>query len=393
MVVALGISGGIAAYKACEIIRGLDKAGVEVQTILSRGGARFITPLTLQTLSRNSVLSDLSEPGDGGAVQHIDLTRRIDVFAVAPTTANFLAKFARGIADDFLSTFYISVTAPVVLAPAMNRRMWEHPATRENLAILRSRSVRIIEPDTGWLAEEEQGVGRLADPAQIVQAILEESNRTTQLEKLHVVVTAGPTREPLDPVRFLSNRSSGRMGFALASEAAKRGARVTLIAGPVDLPTPRAVHRIDVETSSEMHRAVFESKADADAVIMAAAVSDYIPPRSEQKIKKTSAELDLRLSRGPDILKELGENRGSEILVGFAAETENLLANAGDKLTAKNVDFIVANDISVPGIGMEALENEVTILDRYGHKSTIPKASKTEVAGRILDHVLRGRSR
>lgn len=393
MVVALGISGGIAAYKACEIIRGLDRAGVEVQTILSRGGAQFITPLTLQTLSRNSVLSDRITPGEGGAVRHIDLTRRIDVFAVAPATANFLAKFARGIADDFLSTFYISVTAPVVLAPAMNSRMWDHPATRENLAILKGRGARIIEPETGWLAEEEQGVGRLADPDRIVQAILDEAGRSSQLKDLHVVVTAGPTREPLDPVRFLSNRSSGRMGFALASEAARRGARVTLIAGPVDLYTPRGVDRIDVETSSEMRKAVLESKAGADAVIMAAAVSDYIPPRSDRKIKKSSAEIDLRLSRGPDILKELGETRGSELLIGFAAETDNLLDNARAKLTGKNVDFIVANDISVPGIGMESVDNEVTILDREGNLHPVPRASKEEVAGRILDHVLAGRSR
>ena len=393
MVVALGISGGIAAYKACEIIRGLDKAGCEVQTILSRGGARFITPLTLQTLSRNRVLSDHAAPGEGGAVQHIDLTRRIDVFAVAPATANFMAKFARGIADDFLSTFYISVTAPVVLAPAMNSRMWSHPATCENLAILASRGVRIIEPETGWLAEEEEGVGRLAEPARIVQAILEEAGRSDLLNGLHVVVTAGPTREPLDPVRFLSNRSSGKMGFALAAEAAKRGARVTLIAGPVGLPTPRGVRRIDVETSSEMRSAVFDARTDADAVIMAAAVSDYIPPRSDRKIKKSSADFDLRLSRGPDILKELGQARGAELLVGFAAETDDVLDNARTKLTAKNADFIVANDISVPGIGMGADENEVTVLDRDGGRHTIPKAPKAQVAGKILEHVLAGRFR
>ncbi len=393
MVVALGISGGIAAYKACEIIRGLDKAGVEVQTILSRGGARFITPLTLQTLSRNTVLSDRTGPGDGGAVRHIDLTRRIDVFAVAPATANFLAKFARGIADDFLSTFYISVTAPVVVAPAMNSRMWDHPATRENLAILKARGTRSLEPESGWLAEQEQGVGRLADPERIVQAILEEAEISSLLANLHVVVTAGPTREPLDPVRFLSNRSSGRMGFALASAAARRGARVTLITGPVGLHTPRGVRRIDVESSAEMRKAVLESRADADAVIMAAAVSDYIPPRSEGKIKKGAAEIDLRLSRGPDILMELGQSRGSEILIGFAAETENLLDNARDKLARKNLDFIVANDISVPGIGMEAGENEVTILDREGNTHPVPRAPKEQIAGRILDHVFRGRSR
>lgn len=393
MVVALGISGGIAAYKACEIIRGLDKAGVEVQTILSRGGARFITPLTLQTLSRNAVLSDRPVPGEGSAVRHIDLTRRIDVFAVAPATANFLAKFARGIADDFLSTFYISVTAPVVLAPAMNSRMWEHPATRENLAILKARGSRVIEPESGWLAEEEQGVGRLADPAAIVQAILEEAGGSSRLAGMHVVVTAGPTREPLDPVRFLSNRSSGKMGFALAAEAARRGAQVTLVAGPVELPTPRGVTRIDVTTSEEMRAAVLDCRAGADAVIMSAAVSDYIPPRSGNKLKKGEADLSLRLTRGPDILAELGDSRGEELLVGFAAETENVLENAADKLARKNLDFIVANDVAAPGIGMEADDNEVTILGRTGSSQTIPRASKAEVAGRILDHVFAGRSR
>ena len=393
MVVALGISGGIAAYKACEIIRGLDKAGVEVQTILSRGGARFITPLTLQTLSRNTVLSDLSEPGDGGAVRHIEMSRRIDVFAVAPATANFLAKFARGIADDFLSTFYISVTAPVVLAPAMNSRMWDHPATRENLTILRDRGVRIVQPETGWLAEQEEGIGRLADPERIVQAILEEAGTSNRLAGQQVVISAGPTREPLDPVRFISNRSSGRMGFALAAEAARRGARVTLVAGPVGLRTPRGVQRIDVETSAEMRKAILESRDGADAIIMAAAVSDYIPPRSEVKIKKGSEELTLRLSRGPDILKELGETRGGELLVGFAAETDNLLEHAREKLTRKNLDFIIANDISEPGIGMEAVENEVTILDREGNRHPIPRAPKERVAGQILDHIFAGRER
>ncbi len=393
MVVALGISGGIAAYKACEIIRGLDKAGVEVQTILSRGGARFITPLTLQTLSRNPVLSDQSTPGDGGAVRHIETSRRIDVFAVAPATANFLAKFARGIADDFLSTFYISVTAPVVLAPAMNSRMWDHPATRENLMILRDRGVRIVQPEAGWLAEQEEGVGRLADPERIVQVILEEAGTSSRLAGRQVVITAGPTREPLDPVRFLSNRSSGRMGFALAAEAARRGARVTLVAGPVALHTPRGVQRIDVETSAEMRTAVLEARDGADAVIMAAAVSDYIPPRSEVKIKKDSGELALRLSRGPDILKELGETRGAELLVGFAAETDNLLEHAREKLTRKNLDFIVANDISDPAIGMEAAENEVTILDREGNRHPVPRAPKERVAGQILDHIFAGRER
>ncbi len=387
MFVALGVSGGIAAYKACEIIRGLTRAGAEVQVVLTRGGSRFITPLTLQTLSGKQVFQDRSESDGAGAVRHIDLTRQIDVFAVAPATANILAKFARGIADDFLTTFQLSVTAPRVLAPAMNTRMWNHPATCENMEILRERGARIVGPESGWLAEREEGIGRMSDPETIVEAILDAGTVSKALAGKKVVVTAGPTREPVDPLRFLSNRSSGRMGFALADAAARRGAEVLLVAGPVALETPPGVRRVEVGTSRQMREAVLDARIDADAVIMAAAVADYLPEPRAAKIKKAGETLQLDLVRGPDILRELGENKGDELLIGFAAETENLLQNARAKLKQKNLDFIVANPVGSGEVGMGALENEVTILDRRGGSHPIPRSGKNRIAEAILDHV------
>jgi phosphopantothenoylcysteine decarboxylase/phosphopantothenate--cysteine ligase len=396
MFVALGVTGGIAAYKACEIVRGLTRAGAEVQVILTPGGSRFITPLTLQTLSGNPVLRDQFELRDDGQtddrpVRHIELTRRISVFAVAPATANVLAKFARGIADDFLTTFHLAVTAPVVMAPAMNTRMWNHPATQENLGILQDRGVRMVGPGTGWLAEREEGVGRMAEPEEIVQEILTAGAISTALAGKKIVVTAGPTREPVDPVRYLSNRSSGKMGFALADAAVRRGAEVTLVSGPVALPTPPGVCRIDVDTSHQMRKAVLDSRAGCDAIIMAAAVADYLPQASRTKIKKTGSSLTLELDEGPDILKELGESRGQELLIGFAAETDDLLENARSKLQKKNLDYIVANDVAAEGIGIDAVENEVTILDRQGGSCHLPRDHKSRIAAAILDHVFMDR--
>jgi phosphopantothenoylcysteine decarboxylase / phosphopantothenate---cysteine ligase len=385
--VALGIAGGIAAYKACEIVRGLDKAGVEVQVLLTRNAAEFITPLTLQTLSRRRVLMDPFDLRNEDAVQHIDLTRRIAAFAVAPATANILAKLARGIADDLLSTFYLAVTAPVVLAPAMNTRMWLHPATRENLETLRGRGAVIVDPATGWLAEGELGWGRLAEPEVIVEAILRAARRSTELQGRKVVVTAGPTREALDPVRFLSNRSSGKMGYALAAAAARRGAEVVLVSGPVTLTPPYGVDVTRVETSSEMREAVLGARRGAAAVIMAAAVGDYVARPESSKLKKTGAPRTLTLEEGPDILAELGRTKESEILVGFAAETEAVIENARAKLERKGCDFLVANDVSVPGLGIGADRNAVTILDRRGGLLEVPEASKAEIADAILDRI------
>ena len=387
MRVALGVSGGIAAYKACEIVRGLTRAGCDVQVLMTRNATEFITPLTLQTLSGNRVLVEAFDLQAEETIQHIDLTRRIDALVVAPATANVIAKFARGVADDLLSTFFISVTAPVVLAPAMNTRMWKHPATRDNLERLVSRGVHVVDPGDGWLAEQEIGEGRLAEPQTIVEETLLAARRSTQMNGRKIVISAGPTREPIDPVRYLSNRSSGKMGFALADAAARRGATVVLIAGPVDRPTPFGVERIDVTTAAEMHVAVMGAREGADTVIMTAAVADYIPRAAEHKIKKAGEKLELTLDRGVDILAELGADRRERLLVGFAAETENVIDNARDKLERKNLDYIVANDVSGENTGMDVDDNAVTVLGRDGLAHDIPRAAKTVVAERLLDHL------
>lgn len=391
MLVALGVSGGIAAYKAAEIVRGLTKAGAEVQVLMTENAGRFVTALTLQTLSGRKVFSDAWEAEGDVVVRHIDLARRIDALVVAPATANVIAKFAHGVADDLLSTFYVSVVKPVVIAPAMNTRMWLHPATRENLGRLASRGVAVVEPESGWLAEREEGPGRLAEPETIVAAALDAARRSSALSGKTVVVTAGPTREALDPVRFLSNRSSGKMGFALAAAAARRGARVVLVHGPVDLAVPYGVEAVPVVTSEEMRRAVLAAREGAHAVLMAAAVADYVPVRAPAKMKKTGGALTLTLEEGPDILAELGRSRGGEILVGFAAETDDLLENARRKLEGKNADFIVANDVSGEGVGLEADRNAVTILGRDGSRTQVPEAGKGEIAEAILDRVLASR--
>jgi phosphopantothenoylcysteine decarboxylase/phosphopantothenate--cysteine ligase len=385
--VALGVSGGIAAYKACEIVRGLDRAGVGVQVILTRAAGRFVTPLTLATLSRQPVLSDALELTDEETIRHIELAREVSALVVAPATANVLAKFAAGIADDLLSTLYVSVTAPVLVAPAMNTRMLLHPTAQENLARLARHGVRVVAPGTGWLAEGEVGWGRMAEPAVIVEEVLAAARRSEQLAGRSVVVSAGPTREALDPVRFLSNRSSGKMGYAIAEACARRGARVTLVSGPVELPPPFGVERVSVTTSAEMREALLRARVGADALFMAAAVADYVPLARPSKLKRSGAPLTLTLDEGPDILAELGRERAERLLVGFAAETDDLLAHAREKLARKRLDFIVANDVSQAGIGFDADDNEVTVIDRSGTAHRVPRGSKREVAEAILDRV------
>lgn len=393
MLIALGVSGGIAAYKACEIVRGLDRAGSAVQVILTRNAERFVTPLTLQTLSRRKVLLDPFDLSSPETVRHIDLAREIAALVVAPATANVLAKLARGIADDLLSTFYLAVTAPVVVAPAMNARMWLHPATQESLAVLRARGVAVVDPAVGWLAEGESGPGRLAEPDAVVAAALAAARRSRELEGKTVVVTAGPTREPVDPVRFLSNRSSGRMGYALAAAAARRGARVVLVSGPVDLPPPFGVEVVRVRTAEEMRVAVHEARAGAHALLMAAAVADFAARPAESKIKKSGLGISLALEPTRDILAEVGRDKGDLLLVGFAAETEDVVERARGKLRSKSLDFVVANEVSADGKGIESERNAVTILDRDGGAVEVPEASKAEVAERILDRVFGAGSR
>jgi len=387
LLVALGVSGGIAAYKATEIVRGLDRAGVDVQVILTANAKHFVTPLTLQTLSRRRVLVDPFALDEDQTIRHIELTREVAALVVAPATANTLAKFSRGIADDLLSTFYISVTAPVLVAPAMNTRMLLHPATQANLARLAARAVEVIEPERGWLAEGEIGWGRMADPACIVETTLRAARRSRQLEGRSIVVTAGPTVEPVDPVRCLTNRSSGKQGYALAAACARRGARVVLVSGPVALAPPFGVETIAVRTSEEMREAVLRVRSGAEAVFMTAAVSDYVPQAAPNKIKRDGAPLTLTLDEGPDILAELGRGREERLLIGFAAETRELLAGAQSKLERKNLDFIVANDVSRSDVGFDADDNAVTILGRDGSAHEVPKASKPQIAEAILDHV------
>ncbi len=388
MRIALGVSGGIAAYKACEVVRRLTDAGAVVQVLMTRNAERFITPLTLQTLSGRKVWTDAWDLTDDQTIRHIELTRDLDAFVVAPATANVLGKFAHGVADDLLTTFYLAVTAPVVVAPAMNTRMWLHPATQDALRTLRGRGVAVVDPESGWLAERETGVGRLAAPEAIAAVALSAARRGRSLEGKKIVIAAGPTREPIDPVRYLSNGSSGKMGYAIAAAAARRGARVTVVSGPVDLPPPYGVRIERVTTAVEMRDAMMAEREMADAVFMVAAVSDYAPVASPRKIKKTGGPLTLVMDEGPDILAELGQAKGREILVGFAAETDDLEAHAAKKLAAKNADFIVANDIAAAGLGIGSDRNAVVILGRDGSSRAIPEASKAEIAEAILDHIL-----
>jgi phosphopantothenoylcysteine decarboxylase/phosphopantothenate--cysteine ligase len=386
MNVVLGVTGCIGAYKAAIILRLLQKSGCDVYPVMTAHAQEFISVLTLEKLSGHSVVTGLFQDHDV-SIEHISLARRADVVLVAPATANILAKFAHGMADDFLSTLYVSTTAPVVVAPAMNVEMWRHAATRENVKILESRGVRIVHPESGYLACGEVGEGRLADPESIVQAVLNQLRGEQTLRGRKVLVTAGPTVEDLDDVRFISNRSSGKMGYAIASEAEKRGAKVVLVSGPTHLEPPARVEFIPVRSAREMAAAVFERFPAMDAVIMAAAVSDYQPAETiEGKIKKDCQPLQLALVPTPDILKTLGEQKQAQILVGFAAESDNLREYALRKLKDKHLDLIVANNVSGPNAPFGSDFNRVTFLTSDGEEE-LPALSKKEVAGRLWDRI------
>src|ERR1700734_1167284 len=352
MKIALGVSGGVGAYKAAGIVRLLQDRGVRVQVVMSRAAQEFIRPLTFAALSGEKVITEMfgagadEHPNIDSAVEHIAVAQSIDALLVAPATADVLAKFAQGIASDFLSTLYLATTAPVVVAPAMNVNMWDHPATQANLEILKKRDVRIVEPGTGYLACGMTGLGRLADNEAIVAATLEALGASQELAGETVLITAGPTREKIDPVRYLTNRSSGRMGYALAEAALRRGARVLLVSGPTSITPPGAAEVTRVESAEEMRDAVMKLLPQSTIVIKTAAVSDYRAKNAAgQKIKR-KGPMTLELESTPDILKELSAKRTSQILVGFAAETENVLENARQKLLAKNLDLIVVNDVS-----------------------------------------------
>ncbi len=387
-VVVLGVTGCIGAYKACEVLRELQRRDVDVRVVMTAAATRFVTPMTFEALSRHAVFHDQFALGVNGDIRHISLADEADLLLVAPATANILGKLARGIADDALSTLYLATRAPALVAPAMNVNMLEHPAVRENLAILRARGVGVVEPGSGYLACGWLGKGRLAEVGEIVDAAMAALGRRRDLEGETVLVTAGPTVEDIDPVRFVSNRSSGKMGYRLAEAARDRGAKVILVSGPTGLAAPYGVDFVAVRSAEEMQRAVAEQVGSATVVVAAAAVSDYRPASaSASKIKKTDGAATLELVRTPDILKGLGEAKGGRVLVGFAAETEDLVANARKKLEAKNLDLVVANDVSVAGAGFGGDTSAVVLLRRDGGRVDVPLASKREVAERILDEV------
>ncbi|HSD29660.1 MAG TPA: bifunctional phosphopantothenoylcysteine decarboxylase/phosphopantothenate--cysteine ligase CoaBC [Vicinamibacteria bacterium] len=386
-VVVLGVTGCIGAYKACEVLRELQRRETDVRVVMTAAATRFVAPMTFEALSHHPVFHDQWAPGENGDIRHISLADEADLLLVAPATANILGKFARGIADDPLSTLYLATRAPVLVAPAMNVNMFEHPAVQENIATLRARGVGVVEPGSGYLACGWLGKGRLAEVGEIVEAALVMLARRRDLEGETVLVTAGPTVEDIDPVRFVSNRSSGRMGYRLAEAARDRGAKVILVSGPTSLEAPHGVEVLAVRSAEEMQQAVTERVGPATIVIAAAAVSDYRPAAaSPSKIKKTDRSVKLELVRTPDILQGLGEAKGGRVLVGFAAETEDLVANAGKKLEAKNLDLVVANDVTA-GAAFGADTNAVVLLRRDGARADVPLASKREVAERILDEV------
>lgn len=397
MKIALGVSGGIAAYKAAEIVRLLQDRSIRVQVIMTQAAQEFIRPLTFAALSGEKVITDMFAAGEetpniDSAVEHVALAQSIDSLLVAPATADVLAKFAQGIANDFLTTLYLATTAPVVVAPAMNLNMWNHPATQANIEILKKRGVKVVDPGEGYLACGMTGPGRLAENESIVAAVLESLGASQDFLGETVLITAGPTREKIDPVRYLTNRSSGRMGYALAEAALRRGARVLLVSGPTALKPPSAAELTWVESAEEMRRAALGLLPQASVVIKTAAVSDYRPKSvAGQKIKR-SGSMSLELEPTADILAELVRHRQSQIMVGFAAESENVLENARRKLLSKSLDAIIVNDISHEGVGFDSDRNAVTILT-HQEVVDVPVTTKWEVAQRVLDQVVRLRKR
>jgi phosphopantothenoylcysteine decarboxylase / phosphopantothenate---cysteine ligase len=394
MKIALGITGGIAAYKAAEIVRLVQDRGIQVQVVMTRAAQEFVKPLTFAAISGEKVITGMfaageeQEPNLDSAIEHIAVAQSIDALLVAPATADVLAHFAQGIATDFLTTLYLATTAPVVVAPAMNVNMWNHPATQANLEILRKRGVRIVEPGSGYLACGMTGPGRLAENDAIVSALLEVLGSAQDLAGETVLITAGPTREKIDPVRYLTNRSSGRMGYALAEAASRRGARVLLVSGPTALTPPSSAELTRVESTEQMRDAVLNLLPQATIVIKTAAVCDYRPKSTAGQKMKRKGPMTLELEPTPDILKDISLKRGTQVLVGFAAETENVLENARQKLVSKNLDAIVVNDVSREGVGFDTERNAVTIITR-DDVVEVPETTKWEVGQRVLDQVVR----
>jgi len=396
MRITLGVTGGVAAYKSAELVRRLQQEGHSVQVVMTRAACEFVTPLTFAALSGQKVITDLfpkSSTGEANldsAIEHIAVAQRTDLLLVAPATADILAKFARGLADDFLSTLYLASTAPVIVAPAMNVNMWQHAATQENLAVLKVRGVHVVEPNAGYLACGMTGPGRLAELDEILKAVQEIAQTKRDLAGETLLVTAGPTCEDIDPVRYITNRSSGKMGYAVAEAGARRGAKVTLISGPTALATPEGVERVDVRTAEEMLVAARKHFPSCSLAVFAAAVADYRPAEpASSKIKRSKEALTIRLEPNTDILATLAKEKGERIIVGFAAETDRVAENARKKLAQKNADLIVANDVTAEGAGFDHDTNIVTLFSRDGRDLPLPRMSKAEVAERILDEAVR----
>jgi len=395
MRIALGVGGGIAAYKAAEIARGLMERGFTVQVVMTAAAQEFIRPLTFAALTGQKVITGLFSDASpeatlSSSVEHIAVAQDNKLLLIAPATADLLAKLAHGLADDFLTTTYLAFTGPVVLAPSMNTNMWNHAATRANLATLRARGHFVVEPGDGLLACGTVGPGRLAEPAEIIEAVLRTANPRNDLEGETVLITAGPTQEPLDPVRYITNRSSGKMGYALADAARSRGARVILVSGPVHIPEPSGVEMVHVRSAREMHKAVVDRLGEATIVIKSAAVADYhLAQIPEQKVKKTAMRLSLDLDPTPDILADIGRRKGDRLLIGFAAETENLLSEARRKLQTKNCDMVVANLVNSTVTGFESDLNAVTLVMSTGQTVDLSVAPKRDIASAIFDHALR----
>ncbi|MHB8170068.1 MAG: bifunctional phosphopantothenoylcysteine decarboxylase/phosphopantothenate--cysteine ligase CoaBC [Thermincolia bacterium] len=386
--IVVGVTGGIAVYKAAEVVSRLGKLGAEVHVIMTESAQQFITPLTFQTLSRQRVVTSMWDEPKEWEVQHVALADKADAFLIAPATANIIGKMANGIADDMLSTTVMATKAPVIIAPAMNVHMYDNPVVQENIGKLTRLGVHFVEPGVGLLACGYSGKGRLADVEEIINKVVAVVKPSLDLAGKKVLVTAGPTREPLDPVRFISNHSSGKMGYAIALAARQRGAEVVLVSGPTSLDRPAGVKVIEVGAALEMYQQVLEHYPDVDIVIKTAAVADYRPKVvSARKVKKKDGDLMIELERNPDILLELGRNKGDKILVGFAAETNDLVAYAKDKIARKNLDFIVANDVTLPGAGFGVDTNIVKLVFPNGQIEELPQLTKDQVAHAILDKV------
>ncbi len=391
--IVLGVTGGIGAYKAVEVARGLQKAGHDVVVVMTKAATEFVGPLTFEAITRHRVITGQFEPGANADIEHIALASSIDLLLVAPATANILGKFAGGIADDFLCSLYLATTAPVLLVPAMNSNMWAHAAVQGNLRTLRARGAAVVEPGEGFLACGWTGPGRLAEPPEIVAAAEAILRPAQTLSGRRVLVSGGPTYEDIDPVRFVGNRSSGRMGCAVAAEAARRGASVTLVSGPTAIPAPAGIEVVRVRSALEMHEAVMSRVPGSDLVVMAAAVADYSPVKAAQKIAKDGETLVLRMTRTPDILAELGARRAAgewprTMLVGFAAETSDVAARARDKRRRKQVDLIVANDVSGDDRGFDTEQNAVTLVAADGEED-VTLRPKADVARAIFDKIER----